>query len=247
MKLSCVVLTRSEKVNDILIANLAFGDEIIVLHDAKKLISDKSESKKVKHLYHPLDSNFSEHRNFALNNAKGEWVIFVDEDEYVGKELKEEIITTIVSTKNSGFKIPRRDVVFYDEVKYGEVGNAKFLRLAKRNSGKFSRPVHEVWNINGEVGEMKNFLYHRKDNFISEFFSRMIQYSPIDSATLDMEGKTFSYFRLFMYPLSKFCLNYVFKKGFLDGHIGLFQAYLMSIQSLSNRVFQWELMQKQNS
>ena len=40
-------------------------------------------------------------------------------------------------------------------------------------------------------------------------------------------------------PLAKFIFNYKMKLGFLDGCLGLFQAYLMSVQSLSVRVFQW--------
>ena len=57
---------------------------------------------------------------------------------------------------------------------------------------------------------------------------------------LTIEGKPFSWFRLLFYPLAKFKLNYIFKAGFLDGTAGLFLAYLLAVQSLSVRVFQWQ-------
>ena len=68
----------------------------------------------------------------------------------------------------------------------------------------------------------------------------MALYGQIDSKILVSEHKPFSWFRLFIYPLAKFKQNYLFKAGFLDGTAGLFQAYLLAVQSLSVRVFQWE-------
>jgi hypothetical protein len=114
------------------------------------------------------------------------------------------------------------------------------LRLGRKDTGKFVRPVHEVWKIKGRVGELLSPLYHIKDNFISQFTGRMSAYSQIDSQVLTKEGKPFSYFRLLFYPKAKFYLNYFFKAGFMDGLAGFFQAYLMSVQSLTVRIFQWE-------
>lgn len=247
MNLACILLTRQDKVDKKIIDGLNFASEIIILHDSKTDLKINSESKKIKHIYHPLGSDFAKHRNYALSKSNSEWTLFLDEDECISKELVKEIESIDSNTKYSGFLIPRRDVVFYDEVKHGEVGNAKILRLARTKSGSFERDVHEVWKVTGKIGILNSFIYHFKDFFVSEFLSRIIMYSKIDSKSLSLEGKQYSLFKLLAYPNAKFIQNYFIKLGFLDGYVGLFYAYLLSVQSLSNRVFQWEQKQKLNT
>ncbi len=248
MNLTAIILTQSPQINSKLLDSLNFAHEILILHDGKpKSLYENKDTKTVHHIYHDLGHDFADHRNYALENTTGEWSLFLDEDEYVGRELAREIKTILEDTNYSGFTVPRRDVVFFNEVKHGEVGQVNILRLAKTKAGKFERPVHETWKINGRIGKLNNFIYHTKDSFVSDFLGKINQYATIDATALKTEGKPFSYFRLFFYPKAKFILNYFLKKGFLDGHVGLFYAYLLSVQSLSIRVFQWELAQKSSS
>ncbi|MEK7063986.1 MAG: hypothetical protein AAB973_00050, partial [Patescibacteria group bacterium] len=134
----------------------------------------------------------------------------------------------------------RFDRYFGQTLRHGETGNIKIVRLAKKNAGRFIRPVHEVWQVTGRVGELKNPLFHDRLELVTPFIARIAFYGPLDAKTLISEGKPFSYWRLPVNPLAKFIYNYKIKLGFLDGYLGLFQAYLMSVQSLSVRVFQWQ-------
>lgn len=224
MKISVVVLSRSGKVNKKILSPLSFADELIIWNSVE----------------HKLNNDFATHRNNALSKAKGEWVLFVDDDEYVSKQLKAEIISAINEDQFDGFLIKRQDLIFHQVVSHGEIGEIKILRLAKKDAGKFKRPVHEYWEVNGRVGILKNPLYHLKDGFIGSFISKMNEYCEIDSKELKNEGKRFSCPRLIINPLGKFMQNYFWKLGLLDGYVGLFSAYLMSVQSLTVRVFQWE-------
>ncbi|MFZ3069299.1 MAG: glycosyltransferase family 2 protein [Microgenomates group bacterium] len=237
MKITVAIISKSEKINKLVLDSVNFASEIIIVVDspAKK----PKTTGNILFYYRPLKNNFASQRNFALKMAKNEWVLFVDDDEYVGTELAREIQSIDSKAKYSGFMIKRIDICFHQPFLYGETGNTSLLRLAKKNSGKFSRPVHESWKIKGGVGKLSSPLYHLKDNFISEFIDRMAHYSNIDSVILSKENKTFSFWRLILNPLGKFIQNYFYKLGFLDGTIGLFLAYLMSVQSLTVRVFQW--------
>jgi glycosyltransferase involved in cell wall biosynthesis len=222
MNLSIIVITNKEKLDKHFLELLSFGDELIIEY-SKTLES------------------FAEKRNKALAKAKGDWVLFVDDDEIVSRQLADEIKEVIKTSKFNGFKLKRRDIVFNEELKHGEVGKIKILRLAKRKAGKFERRVHEVWKIKSKTKTLKNPLYHIKDCFVSEFIGRMSFYGPLDAASLNSENKNFSYLKLLFYPLGKFLNNYFFNQGFKDGFVGLFLAYLMSVQSLTVRVFQNEL------
>lgn len=223
MKLHIVVITNKPKLSEIVGSRLKFGDSLAIIKD------DGS-----------LPSSFAEKRNGALKKIESGWVLFVDDDEVVSRELASEILRVLKTTKAEGFYLHRKDVVFGQILNYGEVKDIRVLRLAKKNSGKFTRKVHEIWSIDGKTGTLKNPLYHQKDNFITEFILRIDSYGKLDAESLRMEKKNFSFFKLIFYPPLKFIYNYFLKQGFRDGYPGLFLSFLMSIQSLSVRVFQWE-------
>lgn len=239
MTLTAAIISRKTNLNPLLLKSLSFADEILIVVDSPLSLPVKT-NRKTKIYHRPLNEDFAAQRNFVLQKAKSDWVLFVDDDEYVGTELAREIKSVLASNKFSGFLIPRLDVVFHQPLLHGETGQLKLLRLARRQAGRFTRSVHETWKITSVVGELASPLYHQKDYFISGFLGRLIHYGPIDAQMLKLENKPFSWFRLIFYPVLKFKMNYFWRGGFLDGLAGLFLSYLMGVQSLSVRVFQWE-------
>lgn len=237
MKITAAIISKSEDVKSQVLNSINFAEEIIVVVDSPEKKSRVQE--KIHYYYHPLNNNFAAQRNVALSKAKNDWVFFIDDDEYVGTELAREILSLPEKTKTTGFFIKRVDVCFHQPLKHGETGQTSLLRLAKKSAGKFQRPVHETWSIKGKVGELDSPLYHIKDNFISGFIDRMTQYSSIDADILTKENKPYTFWRLLLNPKGKFLQNYFVRLGLLDGTVGLFLAYLMSVQSLTVRVFQW--------
>lgn len=226
MGISAVILTNKEPREIQPTTNsVAFAQETILIRDHPR--------------FHPLAGDFAAQRNYGLTKAKGDWVLFVDDDEIVSPTLAQEIKTAITNPKYAGYYLKRFDRYFDQTLKYGETGKMKIIRLARKAAGRFVRPVHEVWQVAGRVGELKNPLFHDRRELVTPFIDRIAFYGPIDAKTLNLEGKPFSYRRLLINPLAKFIFNYKIKLGFLDGYLGLFQAYLMSVQSLSVRVFQW--------
>jgi len=219
--------------------SVSFADEIIIIHDSGSPHQLRPRSA-IKVYGRNLRGNFAGQRNFSLTKAHSDWILFVDSDEVVPKKLKSEIQKVIKTNNYQGYYLNRQDIIFGQLLKHGETGSIKLLRLAKKNAGKFSRSVHENWNIQGRVGELKAPLLHIKNNLTNNFIKKITQYGLLDSKQLVKENKPFSYFRLIFYPPAKFILNYIVRRGMLDGLLGIFHAYLMSVQSLSVRVFQWQ-------
>ena len=221
MTLGVIVITNKKELPECFTSRLNFADKLLVFNS---------------HKY----KSFAEKRNQALKKIDTDWVLFVDDDEIVSKELAQEIKEKIKDREFSGYYLKRHDICFYQELKWGEIKNQKILRLARSNMGIFSRTVHERWQVVGKVGILDNILFHQKDNFISEFLGRVRYYSYLDADDLTKEGKHFSYSRLIFLPVLKFLQNYFFRQGFRDGMAGLFLCYLMSVQSFVVRVVQWE-------
>lgn len=239
MTLTIVVITNKTKLLENFTRRLSFADEVIFVYEVTQPVLE-TKMNNVSFLFIEKNSSFANKRNLGLAKIKTDWALFVDDDEIVSEELALEIKEVINKDKYSGYYLTRHDICFYQELKYGEIMGQKILRLAKTGRGEFTRSVHEVWNIEGKVGYLKAVLYHQKDNFVSGFLSRIRQYGPLDADSLNQERKPFSFFKLLIFPKVKFFNNYILKLGFLDGIAGLFLAYLMSIQSLSVRIYQWE-------
>lgn len=219
--------------------SLKFSDEILIIQDKQHPLNSKNLPAKVKLFNRSLSTDFSAQRNFALKKAKGDWIFFIDSDEIVSPQLVKEIKSAIKKDV-SGYLIPRQDIFYSQPLKHGETGQTKLLRLARKETGIFTRSVHENWQIQGRVGELAASLLHLKKDLTTGFVERMRLYGPIDGRSLDAENKPFSLFRLLFNPPGKFFLNYIVRRGFLDGFLGLFHAYLMSVQSFTIRVFQKE-------
>ncbi len=175
--------------------------------------------------------DFAEARNNALAKVKTPWVLFLDEDEKMSPELESEIHKAIEDSDFDAYYLKRRDIFLGCELKYGETGNASFIRLAKKEYGKWERPVHEVWTGSGKVGKLNNPLVHYPHKSISSFLSKIDHYSTIDSKFRKVHGIKSSLFKIAVYPFAKFFYNFIIKLGFLDGTPGVIMAAMMSFHS----------------
>lgn len=252
--ISVIILTKNEEKNILdCLETVSWADEIIVLDDNSQdrtldVVKNLSFNKKIKIYKKSLDGDFASQRNYALSKASKEWVLFLDADERMSSDLREEINTVLIEEKNKevneGFCILRKDVMFGKLLKHGEVGDIKLLRMAKKNSGKWEGKVHEQWQINGKVSELENYILHFPHQRISEFLKEINFYSSIRAKELYEKRTKFSPIDIILYPKGKFILNYILKLGFLDGLEGLIFAIIMSFHSFLVRGKLWLLWQK---
>lgn len=243
--ITAVVLTKNEEKNiKECLETVKWCDEIVVIDDYSE---DKTveivEKLGVKVFRHHLGNDFARQRNFALRQAQGEWVLFIDADERVSAALAAEITNYKLHITNySGFYFRRNDWFLGRWLNHGETANVKLLRLAKKGTGRWKRRVHETWEIEGRIGELKNPLLHYPHQTISQFLEQINRYTTIDAYQFYKKGKKFSLWQILVYPPAKFIQNYLLKFGFLDGFPGLVMALMMSLHSLITRVKLWEVL-----
>jgi len=234
MKISAVILTKNEEENiSECIKSLNFCSEIIVIDDKS---SDRTveiaKSLGAKVYERELGEDFSAQRNFGLKKATNEWVLFIDADERVPEKLASEI-AKIIKQKSDfyGYYIKRQDVIWRKKLKHGEFGSIKLLRLARVDSGKWVRKVHEYWIIQGKVGSLENALMHYPHSTLKEFIADVNWQSDLHAEENAKEGKISSLYKIVFYPKLKFLNNWIIKKGFLDGTEGFVAALIMSFHS----------------
>ncbi len=253
--ISAVVLAHNdEPIISRCLESIAWCDEVIVIDDysADKTPEIAKKSGAIVYRHH-LNEDFAGQRNFGLSKAKGEWVLFVDSDELVSEQLAREIrAVTLDSTKifnfqfsifneKVGFYIKRKDFIFGKWLHHGETSRVRLLRLAKKDAGAWMRPVHEVWNINGNTGELFTVLEHFPHQNVAQFLDEINRYSTINARYLFGQKVRVSWWQIVGYPVGKFFLDYFWFLGFLDGTAGALVAIFMSFHSFLSRAKLWQL------
>mgnify|MGYP001559214827 CR=1 FL=1 len=252
--ISAVILTKNEEKNIIdCIESVLFCDEILIIDDfsddrtLQAVEKYFGKNRKITVLKRKIDGDFAKQRNYALEKAKGEWVLFVDADERIPQLLRKEIIYKIDEFKKTdGFSIKRRNFLWGKPLRFGEFLGEKKIRLGKKSSGQWVNRIHEVWDIKGEVQTLNNPIFHYPHESMDEFLKKLNLYSSIRAQELHGLGIRTSVIKVILYTKFKFFYNYVIKLGFLDGVRGLIVALLMSFNSFLVRGKLWRMQKSQN-
>lgn len=222
---------------------VADADEIIILEDATKVSADVHKlalQYKAQAVARNLNSDFSDHRNFALKRVSKTWTLFIDSDESVSADLWQEIRLATQQESVLGYWIPRRDIFLGQLLKYGETGSMQLLRLAQTKAGVWQERVHETWNVPEPHGFLKESLIHNPNTTIAEFLQKIHRYASLVPEDRTPLSRRKVLFELCTYPVGKFLQAMILRSGWRDGVRGVIHAFVMSYHSLLVRVYCWE-------
>lgn len=232
--ISAVILAKNtEKEINSCLKSLDWVDELIVIDDySVDRTKEKAKDAGARVFKRKLNDNFGEQRNFGLAKASHNWVFFLDADEVVSLELRDEIKKIFaVDNKPAGYKFKRQETLLNKKLKYGEAGANSFVRLANKKAGRWQGAVHEVWRIKGKTKTLKNPIIHNRKITITEFTDRINFYSSLRAGELYKRKVRTNGLLIILYPAAKFLQNYFLRLGFLDGKAGLIFALMMSFHS----------------
>lgn len=242
MKISALILTYNEEkhIGDC-IKSCPFADEIIVIDDNSTdntaLIATKMGAKVIKH---SLNKNFGAQRTFAITQASGDYIFFIDADERCSDELINEVnkIKKGKCKADYCYEIKRMVYFKYNKASYGNMSPDYVIRLMPKNGAKSVGAVHETLESSYpkkrlQRGYLKHFTY---DNW-EQYFTKLNYYSQIGAEKLIKKGKSPKFFLdIVMRPLYGFIKMYLLKKGFLDGKFGFVLATTHSIYTFQKYV-----------
>jgi len=243
MKISAIILAKNEEQKiERAVKSLTFCDEVIVIDDES---TDNTIDIAIKAgaivFRHSKKNEFAGQRNWAMEQAKNEWILFIDADEVVGENLKQEIVSlpstnlqSPISNLPVFYAIPRRDFFWNSELKQGETKKTRkegIVRLIKKGSGVWTGAVHETFTSIGLVGKLSTFLDHYSHDSLSTFVQDINVYSTLRAEELAKEGKKINPLELIVIPFGKFFYTYFILLGFLDGPAGFVYSFVMSFHS----------------
>ena len=174
--------------------------------------------------------NFSAQRNRALDIAGSTWVFFVDIDERCTPALAAEVARAIARDDCSGFRVPRRNVLFGREVKHTGWWPDYQTRLLLRESARYdeAREVHEFPVLDGPICDLSEPLIHLNYRTWGQFIRKQRSYAPLEAAALYATGARARPRSFVGQPLRELKRRYIESEGYRDGLLGLALSLAMA-------------------
>jgi glycosyltransferase involved in cell wall biosynthesis len=159
---------------------------------------------------------------YAQDQCAHQWVLFIDADEWLTHDIKEEISSIIQGQSlYDGFIVNRRNMYLGREIKYGGWYPDKEIRLYRKEKGCWEGGIHAKITIDGKVGTLKHYYMHTPYADTAHQIRTIDRYSEAFAEDLRTSGKRFHLFNMITRPMYRFFRDYILKRGFLDGIPGL--------------------------
>jgi len=159
--------------------------------------------------------------NKASSLAKNEWILSIDSDEVVSKEMATEIFNTKLC-ENCGYSFPRHNYFNDKWIKWCGWYPDRHIRLYHRGRTQFSdAQVHEEILLKPGMEEikMKAPLRHYSYRDIADFLDKMQLYSTLFAKQYQGKKKA-SLWKALSHGFFTFFKSYILKRGIMGGYEG---------------------------
>ncbi len=175
-------------------------------------------------------------RNFAIQKARGRWILILDADEKIsrglGKRLKE--IARDRGVEADYVLIPRKNIIFGKWIQNSRWWPDYLPRFFKKGKLAWPSQIHKQPELKGDniltLPDNKNFaIVHYNYDSLDQFLARAIKYAQIQADELVKERKyKLSFADLILEPTREFISRFFAGKGYQDGFHGLALAVLQA-------------------
>lgn len=192
------------------------------------------------------NGHFPKKRNWYLRNHKPDtaWVMFLDTDEFLTDDFKNELITTLKNnTQHHGF-ILKYSIYFMNKKMTGgyplkklalfRVGAGEYERIEEDHWSQMDMEIHEHPIIKGSVGIIRSKIDHRDNKSIDAYWKKHQEYASWEARRYlrlktDQLKVQWSFQQQIKYliiqtPLIGPCFfigSYFLMGGFINGYRGL--------------------------
>lgn len=234
-KISGLVISYNEERNIAQVLGcMDFCDEILVIdsYSTDATVAIAKTFPNVKVIPHSFE-DFTKQRNFALDAAAYDWVLFLDGDERITPLLCAEILAELG-------KKDRKDAYFFYRqfyfegrpIRYSGTQTDKNYRLFRKSKCRYlqEKKVHETLEVHGIVGTLKHRLQHFSVADYESYRQKMLSYGRLKGEELYDKGQKYSLATQLAKTFFKFFKSYFLRLGILDGRDGY---RLCTLQAMS--------------
>ena len=242
--LSVVVLTKNEEKNiaDCLGSVHGWADEILVVDDESTDATVSVAGRYANQILHRKMDNEGRHRNWAYSQAKNEWVLSLDADEYVTGELKGEITQALKNNSFNAYDIPLRNFIGTYQVRYSGWYPANKLRLFQKSRFKYEEvEVHPKVFLDGKCGHLTADIVHKGYPDFEHFLASLNRQTTLEARKWIQTGRRMTLGIAVWRTMDRFFRSLIYKRAYKDGFIGFMIAVFASLYQLMSYAKYWQM------
>jgi len=207
------------------LASIAFADDLVVLDSGSSDATVEIATKYKARVFVEPFKDYSAQKQSAVDKAQHAWVLLLDADEALTAVAQPLIERALESPQVAGFRLPRREQMFWTFQHRWSWTNAH-LRLFDRRHGRMNAvPVHAAPEVDGTVRTLRGaVLLHYGEPDIRTKVAKINAYSSGLVADKLRRRQRFLGARMLLYPPAFFLRQYFLKRYFLNGWAGFISA-----------------------
>lgn len=246
-KLSVIVITWNEEGNirDCL-ESVKWANEIILVDQQSTDRTLDIARKYTDKIFITENKGFCDSdRMFAISKTTNDWVFYLDADERISEDLKDEILFLLDSPgeKLDAYYIYRKTFFLGKWIK-GCGWYVSLVRLFKKGKLKFSGKIHQDGEPLGSVGYLKGHILHYSYRNLKEYIEKFNRYTSVIAEEEYEKGNRINWlnFSLFFFlkPTYIFLRKYLLQKGVSDGFRGLLISFSAALGIFVSYAKLWE-------
>ena len=193
------------------------ADEILIIDDGSTdQTAAIAKSKGAKVIAHALNGNWGAQQTFAIEQANGDWVLFIDADERATPELRHEIREKVnQDDRTKAYATARLSFFWGQPLKHGGWFPDYVVRLFPRKDSYVTGFVHPKIHHTCQEIKLRDW---------DHYFNKLNFYTTLAAKKAKSEGKSASVLDMIMHPFWASFRMYFLRGGFLDGKIGFILA-----------------------
>ena len=242
--ISALAITYNEELHiESYIESLSFADEIIIVDsfstDKTIALAQKYDVKIIQREF----KNFSDQKNFAISQAKNDWIVFFDSDEKISSDLANEIVTKVESKNPLNAYLIKRSFNFMGKrIKYSGFQTDVAVRLFNKNYCKYNgKVVHESIETDEKVGKLNHALDHQTYKSFDNYNQKLSKYSKLQAEELYKKNVRPNLYHFLFRPWYRFMHQYFLRFGFLDGKEGFIICYVHAFSVYKRYIQLWAM------
>jgi len=191
------------------------------------------------------NKNFSKWRNLGYKKSTGDWLFYVDADEVVTKDLKNEILSLIQNPYHSYYVIPRANYYLGKRVKFGGSYPDYVKRLYSRQNFKgYTGYLHEEPVVSGSMGYLKSHFEHYTHRDLTSMIQKTIVWTDMEAKALyDNKHPPVVWWRFIRMMLTKMWERLIKQQMWRDKDVGWISVIFEMYDTFIIYARLWELQQ----
>jgi len=216
--------------------SVRWADEIVVVDSGSQDGSIELAKKYTDRVIVRSWPGYLAQREFGMAQCSGQWILILDQDEYVTEKLAAKLREICRSPEryrryNAGW-IRRLEHFWGKRIRYGNYNPSFQPRLARRGKCRWVGYAHTYMEVEGgeaAILRIEEPLWHDAYNTPAEYFHKINLYSDLDVEERLPRGYHPSIWHVALSPLSMFWKCYLVKQGYRDGAHGFLNAASMAV------------------